>query len=331
MKISVIVPVYNGAEYLPCCLDSILAQTVKDLEIVIVNDGSTDATAELMEAYAARDGRIKAIHKDNGGVTSARLRGVAEATGECIGFVDGDDYIEPGMYELLLNNLQKYNADISHCGYQRVYQSRTDYYYNTQRLVVQEGIQGCTDLLQGRFVEPGLVNKLYRRELFEKLEERMDKSIRNTEDLLMNFLLFRQATRAVFEDQCPYHYMVRKNSACTAQLNIYKLEDPQKVLHLLEKETVGVPQWHQIVQRRLVYQLIISATRKAGSQRELVLPVRTAARKELRKRLGTVLTGNYGLKLKLRTLWAAIWPAGYGWAHRIYARWAGTDTKYEAE
>ena len=117
MKISIIVPAYNIEAPLPRCLNSLLAQEYSNLEIIVVNDGSKDDTGAVMDAYAAKDSRIKAIHKENGGVTSARLRGVAEATGEWIGFCDGDDFVEPDMYARLMKNAADHNAQISHCGY----------------------------------------------------------------------------------------------------------------------------------------------------------------------------------------------------------------------
>ncbi len=331
-KISIIIPAYNIQKYLGPTLDSVLAQTYENLEIIIVNDGSTDGTAAVMDTYAAKDSRIKAIHKANGGVTSARLRGVAEATGEYIGFVDGDDFIEPQMYQHLWENMNICHAEISHCGYQMVFPSRVDYYYNTGKLIIQENDRGCADLLEGSFVEPALWNKLYRRELFSGLEEWMDKSVRINEDLLMNFYLFRQAKKAVYEDICPYHYVLRKGSAATSRLNAHKLQDPLRVLHLLLKETADMPEWNRIVQRRLAYQLINSATLPLGGQRELILPVRKDARKELRQRLGGILTGNACTsKLKIMALWAAIWPASYSWVHTAYARLTGSDKKYEVK
>ena len=113
--ISVIIPAYNVAPWLPRCLDSVLAQTYSKLEIIVVDDGSADNTRQVMEDYAARDGRIRPIFKENGGVTSARLAGVAAATGEWVGFADGDDAIDPDMYRHLLENAHAYGADISHC------------------------------------------------------------------------------------------------------------------------------------------------------------------------------------------------------------------------
>ena len=110
--ISVIVPVYNLEKDLPRCLDSILSQSHRDLEVIVVDDGSRDGSRAVMEDYARRDPRIKPIFKENGGVTSARLRGIAESTGRWIGFVDGDDEIEPEMYERLLENAAKYGAEV---------------------------------------------------------------------------------------------------------------------------------------------------------------------------------------------------------------------------
>lgn len=331
-KISIIIPAYNIQDYLGATLDSVLAQTWQNLEIIVVNDGSTDGTAAVMDTYAARDSRVRAIHKENGGVSSARLRGVAEATGTYIGFLDGDDFIEPEMYGRLLENLKHYGADISHCGYRMVFPSHVDYYHNTGKLTLQQGERGCADLLDGSFVEPALVNKLYRRELFSGLDAWMDKSIRINEDLLMNFYLFRQAKTAVFEDICPYHYVLRKGSAATSRLNAHKLEDPLKVLHLLLEETADVPEWNRIVERRLIYQLVGSATMSMGQQRDLIRPCRKAARNELRQHLASTLTGSAcPMKLKVMALWAAVWPASYCWVHSAYAKATGIDKKFEVK
>ena len=330
MKISIIVPAYNIAAALPRCLDSLLDQQYRDLEIIVVNDGSKDDTAAVMDAYAARDSRVKAIHKENGGVTSARLRGLEVATGEWIGFCDGDDFVEPDMYARLMTNALAHNAVISHCGYKMMFPSgKIDYYYNTGKLAVQAEKQGCTDLLEGSFVEPGLVNKIYRRELFAGLADWLDASIRINEDLLMNFFLFRQADMAVFEDFCPYHYILRKGSAAVSKLNEHKLADPIKVQHIMEAETKNEPEWNQLVKARLAYILIGTATLAFGDQKALIKPHRKAARKELRQRLGGILKGDFGKGLKLMALWAAISPTTYRWVHNLYARMRGTYKRFE--
>lgn len=229
-KISVIVPVYNLEKELPRCLESILAQTHENIEVVAVDDGSSDGSRKVLEDFAVRDSRVKAIFKENGGVTSARLRGVAEAAGDWIGFVDGDDEIEPDMYERLLINAEKHGAEISHCGYRMVFaDGRVNFFHNTGLIREQTRETAIRDLLEGALVEPGLCNKLYRRELFEGMAERMDPSIRINEDLLMNYYLFSAAEQAVFEDWCPYHYIVRGTSASRSKLNEHRIYDPIRV------------------------------------------------------------------------------------------------------
>lgn len=328
-KISIVVPAYNISTDLPRCLDSLLAQTYQNIEIVVINDGSKDGTAEVMNDYAVRDSRIKAVHKENGGVTSARLRGVAEATGEWIGFVDGDDDIAPDMYAKLMENAMAYGADISHCGYQMVFPGgKVDYYYNTGRIVEQDNTKGLWDLIEGSFIEPGLVCKLYRRELFEGLSDWMDTSIRINEDLLMNFYLFRQAKKSVFEDICPYRYILRPGSAATSKLNEHKLRDPMKVTRILLKEAPEAVA--PAVYCKWVRMLIGGATMSVGEQKDLIAPYRKETRKELRSHLGEILR-NCGWKLKIMALWAAVWPWSYGFVHEMYMKVTGLDKKYSLE
>ena len=326
--ISVIVPAYNIESYLSATLDSILAQTHENLEILVVNDGSKDGTGAVIDRYAAMDRRIRAIHKENGGVTSARLRGLGEATGEWIGFVDGDDLIEPDMYERLLENALKYDADISHCGYQMVFPSRVDYYYNTGRLLEQDRDTGLKDLVEGRFVEPGLVIKLYRRSLFEGLAGRMDTSIKTHEDVLMNYWLFKASRKSIYEDVCPYHYVLRHGSASSSKLNLNKLRDPLKVSMVIHADAED--HLRPTALARMARQLISGASMDAGVQPELVKPYRRECRGELRRRLGDILRCSAaGSKLKLMALVTAVCPWGYGLVHKLYARITGVDRKYE--
>lgn len=239
-KISVIIPAYNIAPWLGRCLNSLLNQTHKNLEIIVVNDGSKDNTGAVLDEYAALFPIIRAIHKENGGVTSARLRGVEEATGDWIGFIDGDDTIEPEMYAHLLKNALDHGAQISHCGHRVIFpDGRVDHVHNTGELRHQDRITALKDLLDGGLVESGLCTKLYRRELFEGLDAWMDRSIKNNEDLLMNYYLFEKAESAVFEDFCPYHYILRTGSASFRAFHEHSLFDPirvrQKILRSCEE------------------------------------------------------------------------------------------------
>lgn len=116
-KVSIIVPIYNVEKFIRQCLDSIINQTLKDIEIILVDDGSPDNCGKICDEYALRDNRIKVIHQSNGGLGNAYNNGVAAATGEYIGFVEPDDWIEPEMYEVMYNNAKYYDTDATKCGF----------------------------------------------------------------------------------------------------------------------------------------------------------------------------------------------------------------------
>lgn len=227
IKISVIVPCYNIESYLPRCIESILAQTYKNLEVILISDGSTDGTDEVIREYAKKDSRIIPIFKENSGVSDTRNRGLDIATGDYIGFVDGDDYIEPEMYETLLKNAIENNADISHCGYQMVFPSRVDYYYNTGKKVIQDNKKGIRDIIVGDYVEPSPCIKIYRKNIVNNL--RMPPDIKINEDVIFNFYAFVNSQKSVYEDLPFYHYILRKGSAATSKIDQNKLFDPVRV------------------------------------------------------------------------------------------------------
>lgn len=255
--ISVIVPAYNIAPWLGRSLDSLLAQTHPDLEIIVVDDGSTDNTAEVMGEYAKKSEKIRVIFKENGGVTSARLRGVQESAGDWIAFMDGDDYVEPQMYARLLENALNAGADISHCGHQVHYSDgRIEYVHKSGRIHTQDHRTGLWELLDNRNVSMSLCTKLYRRTLFEGLDGWMDTSIRNNEDLLMNYYLFDRAKTGVFEGNCPYHYLLRKDSASCKGITEAHIFDPIRVRRLLLER--AAPEMRDDVQQALLRNLLFA-------------------------------------------------------------------------
>ena len=210
-KISVLVPAYNVAPWISTTLDSILSQSYTNLEIIVIDDGSTDETGAILDQFASREDRLSVIHQDNRGLVATREVGIAHATGEYVTFVDGDDTIEPDMYERLITNALKYDAEISHCGMAFDFpDGHTELHYGTGTVLVQQSAEGVQELLEGVQVEPSLCNKLYARHLIE--DSCLDKSVINNEDLLRNFTLFSRANRSVFEDFCGYHYYQRPGS-----------------------------------------------------------------------------------------------------------------------
>ena len=164
--ISVIVPVYNVAAYLPECLDSILSQDYDKLEVILIDDGSTDDSGAICDAYARRDGRIRVIHQKNGGAAAAKNAGLRAATGEYLSFADSDDFLEPGAYAYMLALLKENDADIVRCAFQNRFRTRTEQWLAGEDRCVMEGkaflVRFTTDWTCGL-----LWNKLYKRALFD--------------------------------------------------------------------------------------------------------------------------------------------------------------------
>ena len=161
-KVSVIIPVYNTSKYLDKCIDSLVNQTLDDIEFIMVNDGSTDNSKEIIEKWVKKDKRIKLYNKENGGQASARNLGLTKAEGEYIAFLDSDDYISYDMYETLYNEANKYDLDIVLCDY---YLDYGDKVVENKKLFVQEGDVSCKDYIMST---PSPVNKIIKRSFLEK-------------------------------------------------------------------------------------------------------------------------------------------------------------------
>ncbi|WP_281526280.1 glycosyltransferase family 2 protein [Intestinibacter bartlettii] len=231
-KVSVIVAAYNIQDYIVKCLESIANQTYKNLEVIVVDDGSSDNTGKLADEFAKNDNRFIVIHKANGGVSSARNRGIDVASGDFIGFVDGDDTIENDMYEMLVNNAIKYKADISHCGYKVIENNKETFFYNTKQIIIQDRKKGLLDLFEGTLIEPSLCNKIFRKNIVGNI--RLDESIKINEDLYFNVLLFNKSNISIFEDNTKYNYIKRYNSASNSNKNnIKRITDPRKIYKLI--------------------------------------------------------------------------------------------------
>ena len=210
-RISVIVPVYNVAAWLPRCVDSILAQTCENLEILLVDDGSADDSGRICDAYAEKDPRIRVIHKENGGLSSARNAGLDLASGEYIGFVDSDDWIEPEMYAEMLARMEKYDAQLVCAGRCDVDGGTGE---KTRGLCPEreECISG--EELAGRIFlwdhcDSSACDKLYRRELFDGIRSPEGKTC---EDIPVTYRLALKARRAVLCDRPFYNYFHRSGS-----------------------------------------------------------------------------------------------------------------------
>lgn len=209
--ISVIVPIYNVEKYLSKCIESIINQTYKKLEIILVNDGSTDNSLEICEKYRNKDDRIKIINKSNGGLSDARNKGIEIALGDYISFVDSDDYLDYKMIEILYNDIQTYSADISIVNYMKIFEDGTkeDESLDRNDFLVMDSKSAIKNLLDNSSFGNYAWNKLYKRELFEDVKYPFGRKM---EDLGTTYKLFFKSNIIVYNPIQLYYYLQRDDS-----------------------------------------------------------------------------------------------------------------------
>lgn len=215
-KISVIVPVYNVEQYLERCVDSIINQTYTNLEIILVNDGSTDNSGKLCDELAKKDERIRVIHKENGGLSDARNRGIDEAESDLVGFIDSDDYIDSDMYEILLKNLNNTGADLSMCALYDVYNNTPEAQVTNKETWELSSEQAIKMVMEAKILSVTAVNKLYRKSLFSDLKFEVGKI---AEDAFIMIKLLDKCEKIVATNEKKYYYVHRENSITTQKFS----------------------------------------------------------------------------------------------------------------
>lgn len=215
--ISVLVPVYNGEKYVERCLFSIMKQTHPSLQIIVIDDGSTDCSLEKCRRVASTDDRVQIIHTENIGVSHARNTALAEAIGEYVAFVDCDDWIEPDMYESMIDVAIERQADvvIQPFIFQKGNFHKT--YIDTKAITEMNGRQAAKEMLDGRLFAGQLCNKLFRRELLPAGFCAEDVYVYEDNNALWD--LFLSCERVVYSDKHCYHYVLHNLSAMHAPYN----------------------------------------------------------------------------------------------------------------
>lgn len=220
-KISIIIPIYNVEQYLERCIDSVLCQTYKNLEIILVDDGSPDSCGTICDTYAKKDDRIKVIHKESSGVSDARNRGLNIATGDYIGFVDSDDYISEDMFKTLYELLKTYKADISTVSFYEMFNGKVIGVRNSNNLEIMNKEEALKELYRDDKIQSYCWNKLFKRELFEGIRFPSGK---NFEDIAIMLLLFERSNIVVRFEKPEYYYM-RRNSSIVGKRNFKTYND----------------------------------------------------------------------------------------------------------
>lgn len=211
-KISIIVPVYNAEKYLSKCIDSVLAQTFSDWELLLIDDGSPDRSGEISDEYASKDTRIRVFHKSNGGVSSARNLGLDNAKGEYVTFVDSDDWLMPDTVEKCFPYIEKY--DVIQFGIKFVY-SEDNSQYRTYKVDENDDLRKYIFKVIARDAFLGVCGGLYRRNLFEKNNIRFSSDLISGEDWLVKFELLIKSNSIAFLDIPCYCYNKYNETSCT--------------------------------------------------------------------------------------------------------------------
>lgn len=221
-KITIIVAVYNTEKYLNKCVESIVNQTYQNLEIILVNDGSTDSCLVICNEYVERDKRVKVIHKTNGGQGSARNLALEAVTGEWIGFVDSDDWIDVDMYEFLLTKASTENADIVECGWKKVMMDGNIEFSKRLNNRIIDREKAMYGLVYGGVegVNTSVCNKIFRRSCIANIRF---PEVRAYEDDEFIHKVIWNAGNISINGEAKYNYLSRPESTMTAGFNLNKL------------------------------------------------------------------------------------------------------------
>lgn len=221
-KISIIVPVYKVEKYLPKCLNSILRQTYKNLEIILVDDGSPDSCGKICDAYAKKDSRIVVIHKENAGVAMARNDGIKAATGEYISFIDSDDWISKDAYETLYRGLKKNDADCAVGGCITVIDREGKLTPQKRRKNSFLGCKYSIDVMKHVLLNGSAIwNRLFKRKIFDDIRF---PTGRINDDEVTVLRAYAKCKRVVFLERSTYFYRIRKDSITTSDFSLQKMD-----------------------------------------------------------------------------------------------------------
>ncbi len=207
--ISIIIPIYKVEQYLDKCIQSIINQTYKNLQIILVDDGSPDNCGKICDEYALKDNRIEVIHKINGGLSDARNVGIGRAKGKYIGFVDSDDYIEKDMYENMYNLLEERNADVCICNFYNVIENNNIIKNPNNGIQEYNKIDILKEILLDKQIQSYAWNKLYKSELFDNVKYPVGKKY---EDIGTTFYILEKCNKVVVTDLPKYYYLNRIDS-----------------------------------------------------------------------------------------------------------------------
>ncbi len=275
--ISVIVAAYNIETYLPRCLDSLAAQSYRNLEIIVVDDGSFDGTGEICDQYAKEDSRIKVIHQKNQGLSGARNAGLAAARGDYIGYVDGDDWVEPDMYQAMLRACEEEKAQMAVCAYQKIRAEEVHDQFTQKKYVLTKeealDIYICDN--RSYHIYNSVWSKLFRKDLVEGILFPIGKK---SEDIMYTTKALTRTNVCVFLDIPYYNYVVdREDSIMNNKLHERRFGDEipfwkEQIVYLKEQGfgELSEKAYYYFYRRMLFYFIEFKDKKMKASAREMV-------------------------------------------------------------
>lgn len=271
--ISIIVPVYNVSNYLDNCIKSIINQTYKNIEIILVDDGSTDDSSNICDKYLKKDKRIKVIHKSNGGLSSARNIGIVNSNGEYITFIDSDDYVEKEYVEVLYKNIIKYSSDISIGSHKVIYESGKIIYKSNNLEYSCTPKETLKNMLYDNGIDVSAWAKLYKRELFKSIRYPEGRLF---EDAATTYKLIDKSKKISVNLKPIYNYTIRKDSITGESFTLKKLDLIKSTIEMCNYIKKKYPDLISACDRRLMYAHLITLSQVSISKEKY-----TDIRKEL--------------------------------------------------
>ena len=285
---SVVVPIYGVGKYLNKCVNSLIDQTYHNIEIILVDDGAKDNSPEICDYYASIDQRVKVIHKNNGGLVSARKAGAEIATGEYIVCVDGDDWVSLNYIETFDSVISKYNPDLLCCGYIQTDEITEEThtfdieagYYDINKMVIKIYPMSIESVC-GEIFPPQLWAKAFKKEIYLPEQLAVNNSIKIGEDGAVVKPLLTKATSLYILDKCLYYYRVN-NESMTKNKSAYDWNGPRYIgKHLRERIDLSLFDYEEQINRRMardIYTVVFSQFNKEGKYRRI--------RKTIKEQLG---------------------------------------------
>ena len=261
--ISVILPVYNVEKYIDRCLESVLNQTYKNIEIILVDDGSKDNCPKICDEYAKKDNRVRVIHKTNGGLSDARNAGIKIAKGKYITLIDSDDYVEKDYVDFLYNLIQESNAKMSICSHTVLYENGTRLEKATHEHSILDAKTTLKRILYDDGIDLSAWAKMYKKELFDTVQYPKGRLF---EDAATTYLLIDQCDKIAIGSESKYYYIIRSNSITTKSFSPKKMQLIQSTKEMCEYVKDKYPDLEKATDRRLMYAYLSTLSQLANSK-----------------------------------------------------------------